>query len=138
VDVRAVVAHAGHFLHLLFVRTDDGDGAGVVEDVFDLPAEERGVDGNGDGSAGEDGEIGNRPLRAILGKDGYAVAGFESEKAQAGGEVADGVAELVDAGVDPLAVPFVFQRRRTWQRASDAVDVIESLDLHPRGPLFVR
>src|SRR5213075_1862796 len=48
-----VAAHFAELLQLFGVRTDDHGRAGVVEDVLDLPAEQRGINGNGDGLVGQ-------------------------------------------------------------------------------------
>ena len=111
--------HFAELLQLLGVRADHHGCTGVVEDELDLPAEEGRIDRNGNGLVGEDGEIGHRPFRAVLGQDGHAIAGFDAGVAQRGGEIANGVAELADAGIDPPPVPLELENGRAIDGAGD-------------------
>ena len=85
------------------VRADDDLRAGVVDDVPDLIGGERGVDGDGDGSGREGGEVGHDPLRPVLGEDGDPVAGPDAEGLEPERQPPDGRFDLVRG--DPRPVP---------------------------------
>ncbi len=62
-----------------------------------------GIDGHADAAHGQDGEINQRPLRAVFGEDAHAVAGLHAQGQQAAGDGANGVAHLA-VGDRPPAV----------------------------------
>ncbi len=98
-----LIADGGDFLVLASCRDDDDAGAGVGQHSGDLLGGEGGVEGHIDGAEGEDGEIGDRPLPAIFGEDGDAVALADAPSGERGGEGANAAVELVAGDGLPLA-----------------------------------
>src|SRR5205807_2390124 len=83
VQTRAVRSNLEELVQLFVGRADDARAASIVEDVLDLPAQERRIDRNGDGGGTEDGEVGHRPFRTILSKDPDSIARLHAEEPKA-------------------------------------------------------
>ena len=135
VEVRTVRANVDELAQLLFRRRDAGDGTGVVQDVLDLPAEERRIDRNRDGGGGENAEVAHRPLGPVFGEDRDAVSSLDAERAQSGREPANGVAELGERDFRPAIALLVLQCDRPIELDRQRENIRESLDLHPE-PTF--
>ncbi len=84
-----MIADGGDFFVLPGGRNDDYARAGVGEHPGHLLRGQGGIERHIDGAQGEDGEVGDRPLPAIFGENGDAIALVDFPFREGGGEGAD-------------------------------------------------
>jgi hypothetical protein len=70
------------------------DGAGILDDEGDLAGRSGEIDADGHGADEHRREVENDPFRAIIGKDGDAIARGDAQREQAAGGALDLVGEL--------------------------------------------
>ena len=88
-------ANGVEFVELLAGGDYGNAAAGIGEEGGDLIACEGGVNGDVDGSDGQDGKIRNHPLPAILGNDGNAIAFFRSPAQERLSQLMDSLVDLI-------------------------------------------
>ncbi len=75
---------------LMLGGNENDAGTGVAQGVGGLLGSQRGVDRNGDGAEQQDGEVGGRPLRAILAENGDSITFVDApflQRANGSGDV---------------------------------------------------
>ena len=117
-EQRQPVADRADLLQLLVVLDDDDLGVGVLEHVLALLGRVGLVDRDDVGAGRERGEVEVGPLGAGVAEDRDLVALLDAEVDQAERERADGLADLVEAAVDPLLAVLVADRRRRRRRSA--------------------
>ena len=99
---RELIAHLADLFQLRRVLDDNRLGFGVVDHVLALLGRVRLVHRNRGGAEAQDAEVGVRPLGAGMRKDRDLVAGSDSDRLEAEGDLLDDPHELLVRGVQPL------------------------------------
>ena len=92
----AGVGHLGgvHHGHVRIALGHEDLGAGVGENPLELPGGRRGVDGDGDGARGPDGQVYEDPFETRAGHEGHAVARLDARRDETGGDPIHAVHDL--------------------------------------------
>ncbi len=132
---REAGAHLGDLRRLGRVRDEHDLRLRVVEDVEHLRRGQRRVDRRVRRSGAQGGEVGEGPLRPVLGDDGDLVAAGDPEGPQAHRDLLDRGPELLRADRAPRAVPLVLQVLRLAVGVDRTIEeVADGLDGHARLP----
>ena len=109
----------------LFPRDEEDARARVFEDVAHLVGRLRRVDGDVDGAEAEDGDVHDRPVGAVLGEQGHAVAPLHAERREPEGDGAHAPDDRRARDVEPL--PALLEAQRVRLRVPP-----QRLQAHPR------
>ena len=102
-EVGQLVPDLEEGLHVRSVGQEEDLGLGMIEFVDQMPGRKRVVHGDRDAARRQDGEVGERPLRAVLRQDGDPVALLHPQAEQPAGRLFHVVQEI-SVGDMPLGV----------------------------------
>src|SRR5438477_11505203 len=91
-------------------RNQECARARVSQNEFDLIDRLRGVERDSDGAEAENGEVGNGPVRPILGNQRHVIAGFDSQIFETQRDTPYALNELLSRDMDPFIFALLADR----------------------------
>ena len=118
-QVRQVLLDLCHFLELPGVFHEDGDGAGVFQDVLDFVGCEAGIDGHVRAADRQAPKIRYGPLGSVGRQDGDSVSRIDAQLAEAEAYLLDLARQFLMRDVLPFPIHFVAERCAFRREAVD-------------------